>query len=163
MKNLVVRSLSALAIATSSFALVAPVVQAQSSVGVSTPIVSDAGTLDRGNDHFVEVSVNGDMPLSRLKIVCVTFHELSGVKVVDAATGDPIPSSLDYGFETFTVTFDQPLAAGTEVRLIMEDSRVQGRKAGLTVPYQVFATYPEIGGEIPIGTALIRIPEATGR
>ena len=163
MKNLVVRSLSALAIATSSFSLMVPVVQAQISVGVSTPIVSDAGTLNRGEDHFVEVSVNGDMPLSRLKIVCVTFHELSGVKVVDAETGNAIPASLDYGFETFTVTFDDPLAAGTDVRLIMEDSRVQGRKDGLTVPYQVFATYPEIGGEIPIGTGLIRIPEVTGR
>lgn len=163
MKNLVVRSLSVLAIATSTLSLVAPVVKAQISVGVSTPIVSDAGTLDRGNDHFVEVSVNGDMPLSRLKVVCVTFHELSGVKVVDAETGAEIPASINYEFEAFTVTFDQPLAAGTDVRLVMEDSRVQGRKDGLTVPYQVFATYPEIGGDIPIGTALIRIPEATGR
>lgn len=163
MKKFVVRSLSALAIATSSASLMAPMVHAQISVGVSTPIVSNAGTLDRGEDHFVEVAVNGDMPLSRLKVVCVTFHELSGVKVVDANTGTTIPASLDYGFETFTITFDQPITVGTDVRIIMEDSRVQGRKDGLTVPYQVFATYPEIGGEIPIGTALIRIPEATGR
>ena len=163
MKNLVVRSLSALAIATSTFSLMVPVAQAQISVGVSTPIVSNAGTLNRGNDHFVEVEVNGDMPLSRLKVVCVTFHELSGVSVVDASTGDAIPFDVDYGFETFTITFEEPVAAGTDVRIIMADSRVQGRKDGLTVPYQIFATYPEIGGEIPIGTALIRIPEATGR
>ena len=163
MKNLMVKGLSALAIATSSFALMAPVVHAQISVGVSTPIVSDAGTLRRGEDHFVEVSVNGEMPLSRLKIVCVTFHELSGVSILDADTGEEIPASIDYGFETFTVTFDEPLATGTDVRIVMADSRIQGRKDGLTVPYQVFATYPEIGGEIPIGTALIRIPEATSR
>ncbi|MEM9218107.1 MAG: hypothetical protein AAGD25_27665 [Cyanobacteria bacterium P01_F01_bin.150] len=163
MKKFVVRSLSALAIATSSFSLMAPAVHSQISVGVSTPIVSNAGTSARGEDHFVEVSVNGDMPLSRLKVVCVTFHKLSGVKVLDADTGAEIPASVDFGFEEFNITFDTPVAAGTDVRIVMEDSRVRGRKDGLTVPYRIFATYPEIGGEIPIGTALIRIPEVTSR
>jgi len=163
MRTRIMNGLSALAIATSAITLSAPIAQAQISVGVSTPIVSNAGTLDRGNDHFVEVTVNGDTPLSRLKVVCVTFHELSNVKIINADTGEDIPSDIAYGFENFTITFDEPLAAGTEVRIVMEDSRIQGRKDGLTVPYRIFATYPEIGGEIPIGTALIRIPEVNSR
>ncbi|NET09382.1 MAG: hypothetical protein F6K16_32695 [Symploca sp. SIO2B6] len=163
MNSLLVKGLSALAIATSSFSLAMPIAQAQIEVGVSTPIVSNAGTLNRGNDHFVEVAVNGDMPLSRIRIQCVTFHELESVRVVDADTGANIPHSIAYEFETFTVTFDESIPVGKEIQIIMEDSRVRGRKDGLTVPYQVFATYPELGNEIPIGTALIRIPEATNR
>ena len=163
MQKIMFKGLSALAIATSTLSLAMPIAQAQIEVGISAPIVSNAGTLDRGNDHFIDVSVNGEMPLDRLKVVCVTFHELSGVSVVDANTGDAIPFDVDYGFENFTLTFNDPIEAGKEVRIIMADSRVRGRKDGLTVPYQVFATYPEIGDAIPIGTALIRIPEVTGR
>ncbi|NEQ95889.1 MAG: hypothetical protein F6K30_04015 [Cyanothece sp. SIO2G6] len=162
MKNVVIQEFSALAIATASFSLAMPMAQAQIEVGVSTPTVSNAGTLNEGNDHFVEVEINGDNPLQRLKIVCVTFHELSAVRIVDAS-GAAIPSNINYGFEEFTITFDDALTAGKQVRIIMEDSRVGGRRDGLTVPYQVFATYPEIGGEIPIGTALITIPSATNR
>lgn len=162
MKNTVVKGLAALAIATSSFSLAMPIAQAQIEVGASTPIVSNAGTLNSNNDHFVEVAVNGDSPLQRLKVVCVTFHELSAVKVLDG-NGQEIPHSFAPGFEEFTITFDEAVTAGNDVRIVMEDSRIAGRRDGLTVPYRIFATYPEVGGEIPIGTALIRIPEVTGR
>ncbi|MEM7772943.1 MAG: hypothetical protein AAGA75_02080 [Cyanobacteria bacterium P01_E01_bin.6] len=163
MKRAFFQGLTAVAIATAAFSLETPVSQAQIQVGASTPIVSNAGTLNRNNDHFLEVTVNGDMPLERLKVVCVTFHELSGVEVVDAETGEDIPFAFNAGFEEFTITFSDSLEAGKTVRIIMKDSRVRGRLGGLTVPYQVFATYPSIGENIPIGTAVISIPEVTGR
>ena len=163
MKRAFLKGLTAVAIATAAFSIEMPASQAQIQVGASTPIVSNAGTLNRNNDHFLDVTVNGDMPLVRLKVVCVTFHELSGVEVVDADTGDDIPYSFNPGFEEFTLTFDEPLEAGKTIRITMKDSRVRGRLEGLTVPYQVFATYPSIGEDIPIGTAVITIPEVTGR
>ncbi|MEL6320536.1 MAG: hypothetical protein AAFQ57_07765 [Cyanobacteria bacterium J06626_14] len=163
MKRAFLKGFAVVAIAASAFSIEMPASQAQIEVGASTPTVSNAGTLNRNNDHFVEVTVNGDMPLARLKVVCVTFHELSGVKVVDADTGADIAHSFSPGFEEFTLTFTEPLEAGKTVRIVMEDSRVRGRLSGLTVPYQIFATYPTIGTDIPIGTAVITIPEVTGR
>ena len=162
-KQLVMKGLTAMAIATAAFSVEIPVAQAQLEVGLSAPIVSNAGTLNRGNDHFLDVSVNGDMPLDRLTVVCVTFHELSGATIIDADTGAEIPSSIDYGFEEFTVTFAELVESGKTIRIIMEDSLVRGRREGLTVPYRVFATYPTLGENIPIGTALIALPDVMGR
>ena len=163
MKQLVMKGVTAVAIATAAFSIEMPVAQAQIEVGLSAPIVSNAGTLNRGNDHFLDVAVNGDRPLDRLTVVCVTFHELSGASIIDADTGAEIPASIDYGFEEFTVTFAEPVESGKAIRIIMEDSRVRGRREGLTVPYRVFATYPSLGENIPIGTALIALPDVMGR
>ncbi|MEB3212162.1 MAG: hypothetical protein VKL39_12445 [Leptolyngbyaceae bacterium] len=163
MKRAFLKGLAAVAIATTALSLEIPVSNAQIEVGTSTPVVSNAGTLNRNNDHFVEVTVNGDMPLVRLKVVCVTFHELSGVVVLDPETGAEIPHSFNPGFEEFTLTFPEPVEAGKSVRIVMTDSRVRGRRSGLSVPYQVFATYPSIGEDIPIGTAVITIPPVTNR
>ena len=80
--------------------------------------VIGAGILNAAADHFLEVEVIGE-PLDRLKVVCVNFHELSGIKVIDAETGDVIPHKVTYGFEEFTITFNQPVEVGTKVRTII--------------------------------------------
>ncbi|HHP7243617.1 MAG TPA: hypothetical protein ACFE0H_02910 [Elainellaceae cyanobacterium] len=163
MKHVLVKSLSMLAIATAALSVEMPIARAQLEVGISAPIVANAGTLDRGNDHFLDVAVEGDRPLKRVQVVCVTFHELDNVTVTNAESGAEIPFSVDYGFENFTVTFDEAVEPGTEVRIVMENSRVGGRREGLTVPYRVFATYPSLGEPIPIGTALIALPDVMNR
>jgi hypothetical protein len=153
MKRMIFGTLSALAL--SGMAVVGVVGEA---LAVPTaPLVSDAGTLARGQDHYFEVSVDG-FPLDRIRVVCVTFHELSDVEV----EGVGIASNVQYGFEEFTVTFDNTVPVGETVRINMLDSRVRGRYEGLSVPYRVFG-YSEELGEIPLGTAVVTIPESTGR
>lgn len=153
MKRVVVGLLSALAL--SSTVVAGPISEA---LAIATaPLVSDAGALREGRDHYLEVSVDG-FPLDRIKIVCVTFHELSEAKV----EGTDIPATIDYGFEQFTITFAEPIPVGETVRINMLDSQVRGRYDGLTVPYRVFGYSSELG-EIPLGTALVTVPEQTGR
>lgn len=158
MKLLLIKGLSALAIATAFVPVVVPVASVLAESGAATAIAR-AGTLRQGNDHFLEVEVKGEA-LERLKVVCVTFHKLDEVKVVSANNGQAIPYSIQYGFEEFTVTFDQPIAVGDTVRIVMEGSSVRGLTTGITVPYRVFATSSTFG-EIPIGTAIVRAPDAS--
>lgn len=162
-RQVILKGLMVMAIATTASLTELSTAQAQLEVGISAPIVSNAGTLNRGNDHFLDIAVNGEMPLDRVRVVCITFHELTGVTVVDAATGADIPFDVAYGFEEFTVTFAESLEAGKTARIIMEDSSVRGRREGLTVPYRVFATYSSLGEDIPIGTALIALPDMMNR
>ncbi len=153
MKRVVVGMLSALAL--SSMAIAGP---ASEALAIATaPLVTDAGVFNQGQDHYVEVSVDG-FPLDRIKIVCISFHELSEAKI----EGTDIPSTIAYGFEEFTITFDESIAVGETIRINMIDSRVRGRYDGLSVPYRVFG-YSEALGEIPLGTAVVTVPEATGR
>lgn len=158
MKYPLVRQGMAAAIALATLSLTALSVQAQQRFGFTTPIVSGAGTLNSNEDHYIEIQVNGSEPLDRIKIVCVTFHRLSGVAVTDTETDMPVPHSVDYGFETFTVTFDEPIPPGKTVRLLMEDSSIRGRISGINVPYRVFAVSQNLG-EIPIGTAIVQVPD----
>ena len=123
-------------------------------VGSSTPSIGNAGTLNAASDHYFDVSVNGE-PLNRIVVECVTFHELNDVKVVDPASGQTIPHTVNYGFETFAVTFNEPLAVGQEARIVMEGSSVRGITTGIIVPYRVFGESDALGN-IPLGTALVR-------
>lgn len=120
-------------------------------------VVSEAGDLRNGEDHFFEVAVQSD-PVQRLRVQCVTFHELSGVEVwVDGVQIEP---EVELGFEEFLVTFAEPIPSGKTIRVVMLNSRVQGQiLKGLAVPYRVFANYPGFSdSEFPLGTAVVRSP-----
>ncbi len=120
-------------------------------------IVSEAGVLRNGQDHYFEVSVQAE-PLKRLSVQCVTFHELDGLSIfVDGVQVEP---KEDLGFEEFTLTFAEPIPAGKTIRVVMLNSRVQGRfLKGFSVPYRIFANYPSLSNdEFPLGTAVVRSP-----
>ena len=123
-------------------------------VGDKPPSIAKAGTLNAANDHYFDVLVNGE-PLSRIQVNCVTFHELDDVKVLDPASGQPIPNNTNYGFEKFAVTFNEPVPVGQEVRIVIEGSSVRGKTTGIIVPYRVFGESDALG-TIPLGTALVR-------
>ena len=123
-------------------------------VGDRPPSIAKAGTLNTARDHYFDVLVNGE-PLNRLQVNCVTFHELDDVKVLDPASGQSIPHNTNYGFETFAVTFNEPVPVGQEVRIVIEGSSVQGKTTGIIVPYRVFGESDALG-TIPLGTALVR-------
>lgn len=74
MKKFLINGLAALAM-TSTVA-VATVPAAQATFTAAT--VSDAGILRGGQDHYFEVSVEGDA-LQRVRVQCITFHELDGL------------------------------------------------------------------------------------
>lgn len=123
-------------------------------VGTAPPSISNAGILNANRDHYFDVLVKAEA-LSRLKVECVNFHELSGVEILNADSGEAISSEVNYGFENFTVTFDEAVPVGEEIRIVMKDSTVQGVTTGIIVPYRVFGD-SDILGTIPLGTALVR-------
>ncbi len=157
MKKHVFGTLSAIALAT----VAVPAIVVDAVAQIRAPYVADAGTLERNQDHFIDIEASSGS-LDRVKVVCVTFHQLDDVEVLDE-DGNAIPASVDYGFEEFTVTFDEAIPEGETVRLVMLNSRVRGRLDGLTVPYRVFGTTPMLEGLIPFGTAIVTVPEVTDR
>lgn len=124
--------------------------------GNTAPAVINAGVANAAADHFFEVEVKGE-ELDRLKVKCVTFHELEGIQVLNAETGEPIPHKVDYGFEEFTITFDDSVPVGNTVRTVIEGSTISGVNTGVFIPYRVFAVSRAFG-EMPVGTAVVRTP-----
>ncbi|MEL6441158.1 MAG: hypothetical protein AAFQ80_18125 [Cyanobacteria bacterium J06621_8] len=122
--------------------------------GDRPPSIVKSGLLNAAEDHYFDVMVSGE-PLNRIEVQCVTFHELDEVKVLNPATGKEIPHTLNYGFEEFAVTFDEPAALGETVRIVIEGSTVRGVTTEVIVPYRVFGT-SQVLGTIPLGTALVR-------
>lgn len=122
--------------------------------GNKPPTISDAGLLNAAQDHYFDILVSGDS-LNRLEVQCVTFHELDDVKIIDAASGSEIPHVIDFGFEEFIITFDDAVAVGQKVRIVMEGSTVRGVTTGVIVPYRIFGESQALG-TIPLGTALVR-------
>lgn len=157
MKKFLINGLAALAM-TSTVA-VATVPAAQATFTAAT--VSDAGILRGGQDHYFEVSVEGD-ELQRVRVQCITFHELDGLEIF---VGDQaVEPSVNYGFEEFTLTFAEPIPTDETIRIVMKNSRVRGTiNAGIDVPYRVYGTYPNLGEEVPLGTAVIRTPGGGSR
>ncbi|MEO0456654.1 MAG: hypothetical protein AAF152_08730 [Cyanobacteria bacterium P01_A01_bin.114] len=152
MRNRLVNCLSAIAVVATIPAF-APMAQA----AFTTAIVANSGTLQGGRDHFLDVSIEGD-PLQRIRVQCVTFHELDGVTV--SVGGRQVEPDIHYGFEEFTLTFDEPIRDGENMRIVMTNSRVRGSiNAGIEVPYRVYGTYPSLNNlEVPLGTAIVRTP-----
>ncbi|MFG6104482.1 hypothetical protein D0962_11655 [Leptolyngbyaceae cyanobacterium CCMR0082] len=157
MKKLLLNGLAALAMTSTAAMVMTP---AANAVFIAAT-VSDAGVLRRGQDHYFEVSVEGD-PLQRVRVQCITFHELDGLEIF---VGDKaVEPSVNYGFEEFTLTFAEPIPTDETIRIVMKNSRVRGTvNAGIDVPYRVYGTYPNLGAEVPLGTAVIRTPGGGSR
>ncbi|NEQ49088.1 MAG: hypothetical protein F6K11_03000 [Leptolyngbya sp. SIO3F4] len=157
MKKLLLNGLAALAMTSTVAVAMTPAVQA----AFTAATVSDAGVLRRGEDHYFEVSVEGD-PLQRVRVQCITFHTLDGLEIF---VGDKaVDPTVNYGFEEFTLTFAEPIPTDETIRIVMKNSRVRGTiNAGIDVPYRVYGTYPNLGAEVPLGTAVIRTPGGGSR
>lgn len=95
------------------------------------------------------------LPHSHTSHHFLTFHELDGLEIF---VGDEaVEPAVNYGFEEFTLTFAEPVPTDETIRIIMKNSRVRGTvNAGIDVPYRVYGTYPDLGAEVPLGTAIIR-------
>ncbi|MEM9006156.1 MAG: hypothetical protein AAGE59_21840 [Cyanobacteria bacterium P01_F01_bin.86] len=151
MKKLLFNGLAAIALATTTMTAIVPTVEA----AFTTAVVSDSGLLQGGRDHYFEITVEGD-PLQRVRVECITFHELDGLEIL--VNGEAVSPEVHYGFEEFTLTFAEEIAASDVIRIVMENSRVRGSiNAGIDVPYRVYGTYASLNNsEVPLGTAVIR-------
>ncbi|WP_031294158.1 hypothetical protein [Leptolyngbya sp. Heron Island J] len=157
MKKLLLNGLVALAMTSTAVMVMAPAANAI----FTAASVSNAGVLRSGQDHYFEVSVEGD-PLQRVRVQCITFHELDGLEIF--VGGKAVEPAINYGFEEFTLTFAEPIPADETIRIVMKNSRVRGTiNAGIDVPYRVYGTYPNLGAEVPLGTAVIRTPGGGSR
>lgn len=157
MKKLLLNGLAALTMTSTVAMAMAP---AANAVFIAAT-VSEAGVLRRGQDHYFELSVEGD-PLQRVRVQCITFHELDGLEIF--VGGEVVEPDINYGFEEFTLTFAEPVPADETIRIVMKNSRVRGSiNAGIDVPYRVYGTYPNLGAEVPLGTAVIRTPGGGSR
>ena len=157
MKKFLINGLAALAMTSTAAMAIAPAAHAV----FTAATVSDAGVLRRGQDHYFEISVEAN-PLQRVRVKCFTFHELDGVEVF--VGGKSVEPAINYGFEEFTLTFADPVATDETIRIVMKNSTVRGTvNAGIDVPYRVFGTYPNLGAEVPLGTAVVRIPGGGSR
>ncbi|NER79276.1 MAG: hypothetical protein F6K42_06770 [Leptolyngbya sp. SIO1D8] len=158
MRKRLVNSFAAVVLtATPMAAIAVTAISPAAQATFTTAVVSNAGVLQAGRDHFFELTVEGD-PLQRVRVECVTFHELDGLEI--SVDGEAIEPSIHYGFEEFTLTFAEPIASGKTIRIVMNNSRVRGAiNAGIDVPYRVYGTYPSLNdAEVPLGTAIVRTP-----
>lgn len=151
MKKLLLNSLAAIALGATTIPAAIPTAQA----AFTTAVVSDAGLLQGGRDHYFEITVEGD-PLQRVRVECVTFHELDGVEIF--VGGEAVSPDIHYGFEEFTLTFAEEIPDDEVIRIVMNNSRVRGAiNAGIDVPYRVYGTYASLNNsEVPLGTAIVR-------
>ena len=175
MKILLVKRLSALAIATLIIPSTETIVQAQPKSeqiliaqrareiqrrkfqGNTPPVIFNAGILNAAKDHYFDLEVRGE-PLDRLKVFCITFHELNDVQVVDPESGQVIPHTVNHGVEEFTVTFNKSVPLGQNIRVIIRGATVRGVTTGQIIPYRVFSESSTFG-TIPLGTAMVRTPD----
>ncbi|MGF1523694.1 MAG: hypothetical protein ACFBSF_15365 [Leptolyngbyaceae cyanobacterium] len=151
MKKLLFNGLAAIALTTTTMIAIAPIAEAV----FTTAVVSDAGLLQGGRDHYFEITVEGD-PLQRVRVECITFHELDGLEIF--VNGEAVSPDIHYGFEEFTLTFADEVTDSDVIRIVMENSRVRGTiNANIDVPYRVYGTYASLNNtEVPLGTAVVR-------
>lgn len=157
MKSLINHSLSALLFATTTFVtpIMIPVAQAQMVFKFNAPIITDSGVL--GSSHFIRIAVLG-MSLEDLMISLPSqMQAFQGVKITDQ-TGKEIPANIAMNERNITITFAQPVTPNTNLKVELTGVRmVPGTET--TLLYGVTAQRVGIRGEIPVGTAIVNVPD----
>lgn len=157
MKSLIYRSLSALIFATTTVVtpIFIPAAQAQMTFKFSAPVITDSGVL--GSSHFIKIAVLG-MSLQDLMISLPSqMQPFEGVKVTDQ-TGKEIPANIGINERNITITFAQPVNPETNLKVELTGVRL-APEAGTTLLYGVTAQRVGLQGDIPVGTAIVNVPD----
>lgn len=159
MKGFISGGLSALLIATSASGLSLPIfaksVQAQMVFNFSAPFITDSGVL--GSNHFIKVAVLG-MSLQDLTIGLPSqMEDFEGVRVTDSS-GKVVPASISKNKENVTINFAQPVPPDTSLKVELTGVEMITRKGEILL-YEVTAQRVGIRGSIPIGTAIVNVPD----
>ncbi|MFB2835597.1 DUF2808 domain-containing protein [Floridanema evergladense] len=157
MKGLIYNSLSALLLATATVAtpVMITAAQAQMVFRFSAPVITDSGVL--GTSHFIKIAVLG-MSLQDLMIALPSqMQPFQSVKVTDQ-TGKEIPANIAMNERNITITFAQPVVPETNLKVELSGVRIApGTEKSLL--YGITAQRVGLRGEIPVGTAIINLPE----
>ncbi|MBE9175932.1 hypothetical protein IQ225_12625 [Synechocystis salina LEGE 06155] len=154
-----VGSLSALAISIGLLPLANVPARAQMTMRFTTPFVTDSGFVGAaGNMHYITLSVTGfslesasiGLPIDMGRSIDVRAFDSSGQEI--AGTAKVFPGGV-------TIDFDQPIKADTYVRFQL--SGVDMSRMGGRVLYRVTTQLEGIEGEVPVGSAMIRLKDQT--
>jgi hypothetical protein len=161
MKGYFAAGVSALLLATAT-AIVPPLtqqpVQAQMRFNFTAPIITDSGIL--GTHHFIRVAVTG-MALQDLMIALPEQMERYDKISVKNQAGKDIPAEIKASKNRVAITFAEPVPADSYVEVQFNNVRMT-RSGGEYLFYLVTGKRAGIQGEIPIGTAQVRIPSRDG-
>lgn len=157
MKSLIYGGLSALILSTAVVPAIAPKAEAQMRFNFSAPFIADSGIASANKDsHFINVAVTG-YPLTSLTIALPgEMKSVRQVRITDQ-TGKEVAANVAVSTGSVTINFPQPVAPENYIRVMLNG--VEMNQVGETVLYRVFAMKQGLMGDIPVGTAMVRVPE----
>lgn len=156
--RLLTSCLSALTISSTFLPLIAPQqVQAQMTMNFSVPFVSNSGIVGAAADtHFITLAVTGFSLESATISLPVDMGRSITAKALDR-DGNEIASTIALTPGAVTINFAQPVKPDNYVMFRL--SGVDMSRMGGGVLYRVSAKLQEIGEEIPIGSAMVRLKD----
>ncbi|BAQ59888.1 hypothetical protein GM3708_294 [Geminocystis sp. NIES-3708] len=157
--RLIATSLSALAISTTFLPIITPQAQAQMTMSFTAPFVSNSGIVGASGDtHFITLAVTGFSLESATISLPMDMGRSITAKAVDR-DGREIASTIALTPGNVTINFAQPVKPDNYVTIRL--SGVDMSRMGGRVLYRVSAKLQEIGEEIPIGSAMVRLKDQT--
>jgi hypothetical protein len=152
-----VSSLSALAISVALLPLANFPAQAQMVMRFTTPFVTDSGFVGAaGNMHYITLAVTGFSLESATISLPIDMGRSIDVKAFDPNSKE-IPTTTKVSPGGVTIDFNQPVEANTYVRLQL--SGIDMSRMGGRVLYRVTTKLEGVDGDIPIGSAMVRLKE----
>ncbi|BAQ63519.1 DUF2808 domain-containing protein [Geminocystis sp. NIES-3709] len=152
-------SLSALAISSTFLPIITPQAQAQMIMSFTVPFISNSGIAGASGDtHFITLGVTGFSLESATISLPLDMGRSITAKVLDR-NGTEIPSTIALTSGAVTINFAQPVKPDNYVTIRL--SGVDMSRMGGRVLYRVSAKLQEIGEEIPIGSAMVRLKDQT--
>ncbi|AIE74288.1 MULTISPECIES: hypothetical protein [unclassified Synechocystis] len=152
-----ITSLSALAISATFLPLANFPAQAQMTMRFTTPFVTDSGFVGAAGDmHYITLAVTGFSLESTTIGLPIDMGRSIEIKAFDPK-GMEIPSTLKTSPEGITIDFNQPVDPDTYVRLQL--SGVDMSRMGGRALYRVSTKLQGIEGDVPIGSAMIRLKD----
>lgn len=158
MKKIFIGALSALALTGTAFSGFAPEAKAVLKMNFTAPFISDAGLANAaGSQHYFTVFVTS-LPLEGLKVnIPNDMRILNGVTVEDG-DGNAIAATTSIGEGTVDLTFEQPVEPDAYIEVRLDGVKMD--KLGGFATYRVFGMWQSLEGNIPIGTARVRLRDS---
>ena len=159
MKRSVIGTVSAFVLAGTAMSALGSVAQAQIRMNFSAPFVSDSGLVGASlNEHFFTVAVTG-FPLETLFVELPDEMQTLGGATVTDSSGQEIESNVQISEGQLTIAFPQPIELDTYVTVNLNG--VEMNRYGENVIYRVYAEKQGLTGPLPIGAAMVRVPDRT--
>ncbi|MBE9242012.1 hypothetical protein [Synechocystis salina] len=153
----IVSSLSALAVSIALLPFGDFPAEAQMTMHFTTPFVTDSGFVGAaGNMHYITLGVTGFSLKSATIGLPIDMERSIEVKAFDP-NGMEILGTLKKSPGGITIDFNQPIDPNTYVRLQL--SGVDMSRMGGRALYRVSTQLQGIEGEVPIGSAMIRLKD----